>query len=154
MPRSFALALLIAVLGCAPRDAAPAAAELSPADVAGAYGQAGNVGSLDLAGDGSFSYTCFVMNGVTVDGCATFAGAGVSQGTWELVDGLVTFTPTSEPPDLVVKLAEASARPAGDGLVLTLGDAKLYLPREGAAETWPDLGASADAAPDPAPDDH
>jgi len=129
---ALSLALLAGTFACAPGDASPDRAASITADVAGHYGQGGHIGSLDLAADGT--YESFVINGLTADGCGTFAGAGVSRGIWTLVDGQVAFAPTSEPADLVLKFADLAARPAGDGLVVTLGDSQWFLARESVDE--------------------
>ena len=68
---------------------------------------------LELNEDGT--YTCFVMNGVTPGGCATFAGAGVSVGTWTEDDGTVTLIPDQPPPERAVDFDGARAEVSRDG---------------------------------------
>lgn len=101
---------------------------MMPEDVTGRYGQAGHIGFLVLYTNGE--YECFVVNGMTADGCGTFEGAGVSKGLWVLDNGTVTFVPLSEPSDLVVKLSQASATLSGAGLLLTIEGTDYLLPKQ------------------------
>ena len=75
-----------------------------------------SLGSLDLEPDGT--YTCFVMNGITVDGCASFEGAGQSRGRWVLSEGALAFLPEDEPADLALSLQGATGHLRGDELIL------------------------------------
>jgi len=98
------------------------------ADVAGRYRQAGPIGYLELKPSGE--YECFVVNGVTVDGCGTFVGAGLSRGAWSCREEAIAFDPVTEPEDLVLNLIGASAVPSEQGLVLTAGGEAHFLARE------------------------
>lgn len=108
------LALLAgSACGGGPATARPAAL---PAELAGRYGQAGAIGYLELSADGAFE--AFVVNGVTLDGCGTFEGAGLARGRWRVEDGLVRFATSPPRPDLVVDLEQVVGRPSPGGLLL------------------------------------
>jgi len=131
MKRIALVVSLAATSACTPAGEEPVLRQLSVQDVAGQYGQSGHIGYLKLEQDGE--YECFILNGMTIDGCGTFAGAGLSKGKWEIDGTEVLFTPTSEPTDLVVKLATASAISTDGGLVLKIGGGALHLAKESVA---------------------
>ena len=101
---------------------------LDPAQVVGEYGQAGRFDCLNLTPDGR--YECWVTNGITVDGCGTFVGSGLSEGSWSCRGAAVEFTPLKEPHDLVVSF---------DGTHGTLSDGALLLTIEGQPFRFPRL---------------
>lgn len=111
-----ARAALLALLACAPTGRADDVPALTPELLAGSYGPAGYVASLDLDAEGG--YECMVVTGMTPDGCITFEGAGMSSGRWTLDDETITFTPTTDESHLAFKLAGASAVVSGLGLKL------------------------------------
>ena len=127
MKRLILIALLAAMSGCSSRGAEENNDELTMAGVADRYGQSGNVAHLELGADGK--YECFVINGMTAGGCGSFAGPGNSEGEWLIDGGTISFVPTSEPLDLVVKFANASAVLSGKGLLLTIDGVERLLPR-------------------------
>ena len=79
-----------------------------------------------------------MLNGITAEGCATFQGAGMSQGYWVLEGGSVSFEPLAEPLDLIIKLSEASAVPRATGLALTIDGTHHLLARSDAQGEQPD----------------
>lgn len=128
MIRSILILLLAAVWGCtSPNTELASSSPITPAEIAGHYGQSGHIGFLEL--DASGAYECFIINGMTIDGCGTFEGAGISKGSWVLEGGSISFVPKSEPKDLVVKLSEASAVMTEAGLLLTIDGTEHFLPR-------------------------
>ncbi len=136
------IAIILAVAGCSPRDVDQVTEAWELTDVAGSYGQSGHIGHLEL--DATGTYECFVVNGITVGGCATFRGAGMSKGRWTLEGGSVSFDPISEPSDLVVTLSGASAVRADNGLVLTVGGTDHLLVRKIPLAEQPNQAIEAD----------
>jgi hypothetical protein len=128
MKRLVLVVFLTATGGCSPHVEAPAAPRLAASEIVGRYGSSGPIGYLTLEPDGE--YECLVLNGVTVDGCGTFVGSGLSKGTWAIGGEAVSFTPTAEPPDLVLELATASATPSDGGLLLVVKGDEHQLARE------------------------
>lgn len=129
MTTCVALIALASGLGCSSIGAEESASSMSAIEVAGHYGQAGHIGFLELMPGGQ--YECFIVNGMTADGCGTFRGAGVSAGTWSYDHGVVTLVPRNESPDLVLSLLGASAVPSERGLALTAQGKEHFLAREG-----------------------
>lgn len=121
------LSLPFLLLASCGSETPPAPGSALAAGLVGTYGQGGHLGDLELRADGT--YQSFVMNGVTADGCATFEGAGSSTGSWRLEDGVLSFAPTQEPPDLVVKFREVVGRASEHGVELTYGGHSYELPR-------------------------
>jgi len=126
--RTIALLLVLAG-GCDGRDATPRPTQQvppgPPADLAGDY----DGGSIQLTLEADGAYEAMVWNGMTIDGCGTFAGAGLSRGTWRYDGEAVSFAPREEPDDLVFRFGEARAVPNDAGLVLTSGEKERVLPR-------------------------
>ena len=127
MKRLTLIAFQAAASGCFSGNAEPELRATTRADITGNYGDSGSIGYLTLGADGT--YECMVLNGMTVDGCGTVEGSGLSIGSWDFEGGSVSFVPVHEPDDLVVKLAGASAVPSGNGLVLTIGESVHFLAR-------------------------
>lgn len=145
MKRLTLIAVLAAASACSPRGADPEAATWTMAGVAGSYGQSGHIGFLELDANGT--YECFVINGITADGCGTFEGAGISEGSWVFEGGSVSFFPMTEPPDLVVKLSGASAVPSDNGLVLTIEGTDHLLARSATQAEQPNKAMQTDGPP-------
>lgn len=93
----------------------------------GSYEQSGCIGFLDLLPDGT--YSTLILNGITSDGCGTFEGAGISEGSWRVEDGMIFFDPAHEPDDLVVKFADVSGTLTEVGLALNYEGRDFMLPR-------------------------
>jgi len=130
-PRLLVLLLSLGLLGCAQapegRSGGAPAQALSVESIAGTYGPAEGIASLELGTDGSFE--CLVLVGMTADGCGTFEGAGVSEGRWTLRGETIAFEPRDEP-DLKVSLVGATAVVAGEGILLTTGAKQIALERQ------------------------
>ncbi len=126
MHRLIAATLLMALIGCS-RGAGSVG---TTTVLSGHYGQARNIGSLKLLVDGT--YECFIFNGITSDGCATFEGAGVSRGSWSVADGVISFEPTNHgPDDLVVDMGSVCGVVADGGIVLTVDGDEFLAAYEG-----------------------
>lgn len=134
------LILLGGGVGCSLGGADSTRPALTPADPVGHYGQSGHIGYLELRATGE--YECFIVNGMTADGCGTFVGAGISRGSWHYQDGSVSFLALNEPADLVLSLAGASAVPSETGLLLTVQGEEHLLARE-EVQTRPAQGTDA-----------
>jgi hypothetical protein len=107
------------VAACALDEVIPPPHGLLQDDLVGKYTGHGHLSDLELKADGS--YTCFIFNGITDDGCASFEGAGYSQGTWEYKDSRISFWDPDESADLVVKLSGSSAQHSEEGLLVITG---------------------------------
>jgi hypothetical protein len=137
MKAATVLLLALVAPGCGAREQAPAEAGV-PAELVGRYAQGGCVGSLTLEAGGE--YESLVFTGVTADGCGTFAGAGVSKGTWSFADGRVAFVPRQAQPSLAVQFERAEAVPCAEGLRFSAGELAVVLRR--VREDRPDDDAS------------
>ena len=114
MKRLILIAALAATTGCSFRGSAPEPSPATPTEIAGHYGQSGHIGFLDLYANGE--YECFVVNGMSLDGCMTFEGAGVSRGSWVLKDGALAFVPMSEPARDAIEAQAILTVPVRSGL--------------------------------------
>lgn len=111
------------------------AVEAEPLDGwVGHYSGHGSVGMLELKADGA--YVCFVFNGMTVEGCATVAGAGGSNGTWVIENDQVIFSAANEAADLVVKLNGARAVRSEQDLLVTVAGTAYRLSKLPPEEEW------------------
>lgn len=126
LARVLLVQLALAAAACASEE--PSAPRPTAEAIAGQYGQGvAGIVSLDLTADGR--YESLILNGVTIDGCGTFEGAGVSKGTWAFVGEEIRFTPDHPAEDLIVRFTEVRATPAEDGLHVVVGERAATLPR-------------------------
>ena len=117
---------ILSLASCSSSASPASPSESFATELAGNYGWNGLLEELSLERDGS--YSLWVSNGVTEEGCGNIEGSGVSRGYWSLEHETIQFTPEFESPGLAVPLQGACAEGLGNGLVLCFGGEEYYLP--------------------------
>jgi len=70
-------------------------------------------------------YECFISQGDS-DGCLSVVGSGMSTGEWMVVDEALSFNVVHEPDDLVMSMAGATGKFAGEVLLVTAGGSEFH----------------------------